>query len=164
MDPDWLQAQSSGSFVYISLIWFEEGGLDSVSSDTWYRCRRDQEDGRWYDKVLGWASQQRPVDWLPRTPLVRFSCIGAALAALLISSCCCMFIFYVIVRLCSSPLILPERTYFVVYVLALVLFVSCLISFFFVFISLGFFRSYHFSGGVICCLLVPGTIALDLRT
>ena len=29
-----------------------KGGLDNGSSDTWYRCRREQdEDGRWCDKV-----------------------------------------------------------------------------------------------------------------
>ena len=78
---------------------FEEGGHENGSSDTWYHCRREQEqDGRWYDKVLGSALYKRPVDLLPRAPLVRFSCFGASLAAFLIL----LSLYIYLLRDCSS--------------------------------------------------------------
>ena len=77
-----------------------------------------------------------------------------------------MFILFVSLRLCSRHLLLSASTYFIVRVLS-----ACVICslphlrILWLFIRLVFFfRSYYFSGGVFCCALVPGTLALDLPT
>ena len=94
-----------------------------------------------------------------------------------------MFIFVVFLRLCSSQLLLPASTHFMVlrlcssqlllsarimriseYVFVLLVSsVSCLISAFLCFRWVEFFFSY-LSRDVFRCALVPGTLALDLPT
>ena len=65
MELELLHPPSSGSVVWFSLICSRVGGLDSGSIDTWYRCRREQEEGgRRCDKVPGSSLWQRREDLL----------------------------------------------------------------------------------------------------
>ena len=134
----------------------------SSSSDTLYRCRREQKDGRWCDKVPISASSQRREDLSPwrRCSCFIILCLASYFSYFLLHPG--MFIFFVLLRLCSSHLLLSASTYFMVCVLS-----ACVICIpahpeIPVFIPILFFRSSYFSGGLFRCALVPGTLALDL--
>ena len=74
-----------------------------------------------------------------------------------------MFILFVSLRLCSRHLLLSASTYFIIRVLSVCVICSLPhLRILWLFIRLlFFFRSSYFSGGVFCCALVPGTLALD---
>ena len=137
MEPELLEPPpQSTQFCLVYINVFKEGGLDSGSSDTRYRCRREQEDGRWCGKVpgrsparLGSRDGKELLLWrrleydilvafvCTLLPTVSFSFLSFLIIYVIFSCIPVSFIFFVSLRWCSSHLLLSVSTYFILRVL-----------------------------------------------